>query len=172
MQLTDPTLHPVFIVYLLDKQEPDWVSLGPSELRRRIGSVSSENWNKIQAAKTALACSAPFDDFRMFSHVVRALNGTTVDFTTLPPPGVLELVGGAQMLHLLGTTQQEGKEFAEEIYQYSGAVSDFHAAGPLPEPLKKSGRYVKVPVQDPGVAEAANEYIGSLNALLMQQLGQ
>jgi len=168
VKLTDPALHPVFLAFLLDEGGAGWVEWGAAKLRSFVGPCSQGNWNKIQGAKTVRCSHAAFDDFRVFSHVVQALNGRTPNFLLLEPPSIPELVGGAQMVMLLAL--HTDKQFAPEVYRYAAAVSDLHGAGTLPEPLKKSSEYVKVPIRAPGLREEAAEYVGKLNRVLIAQM--
>ena len=173
MKLTDPSLHPVYLAYVLDERDPEWAERDPTDLRRMvtaIGPTSLVSWNKIQAAKTIRCGYAPFDDYRVFSHVVRALNGRTPNFLLLEPPEIPEMVGGAQMAKLLSLGTD--KEFDAEVVRYAAVVSDYHGAGALPDPLHGTRKYVKVPARTDELASAAKRYIASLNALLMSQMGE
>ena len=171
MQLTDPVLHPVYLAFVLDERDAGWIDRDPSSLRELVASIgptSQVNWNKIQAAKTVRCGHAPYDDFRVFNFVVRALGGRTPNFLLLEPPSVPEMVGGAQMMGLLSLGSD--KVFDAEVLRYAAVVSDYNGAGPLPEPLQGTKDYVKVPVRNPGLVEAAKGYVADLNTVLMIQM--
>jgi len=171
MQLTDPILHPVALACILDRKVPGWLDMDASVLRKKVAEVgpcSLENWTKIQAAKTVLTTARAFDDFRVFTFVVEGLNGKIPNFSTLEPPEIPELVGGAQIMMLLRLHSPIA--FSSEVIRYASVVSDMRQAGALPEPLEQTKEFVTIPPRDPDIAKDARLYVASLNKSLVGQM--
>jgi hypothetical protein len=159
---------------ILDAQAPGWLTLEPSELRARVGSIgpiSNENRNKLQAIRTLLRQpDAVQDDWRLFNVCVLALNGLTPDFRVAEAPAYAELIGaGGMAARLWADAGQRLAAYPSPLLRYAAAVAMFRNAPQLIPPFADGDVFMSRRGENTAAVADAVAYVLVLARRLEQQ---
>lgn len=120
---THQDAHPVALqLSLLRAFGQEWVDWEPetlwAEIQRVFKSQISElARNKVQAIKTVLVSSGPWEDWQVFEKVMQALNGVIPKWEFMQAPNIEQLYAGIDILSAL----RKG-EFSDEVKLYMAAA--------------------------------------------------
>lgn len=139
--------HPVAIVMvLLEKFGPQWFDWEADTLRTEIfatfntSSISEHNWQKIQAARTAMMTYGPWREWQIFEKVLQALNNNVPRFDIAQPCTLSQLMAGVDILNAL-----RREKFNEEIAAYVAACALEEGVFYLPPPLDFAQEKLSMP---------------------------
>lgn len=130
--------HPIALfMVLLKRFGADFLEWDPHALRKEIvssfeaTSVSELNWNKIEAARTAVLVSSPWSEWHVFEKVVQGLNNNEVDPEVGQPASLPQLMAGVDILSGLDSDMK----FSKEVAAYVAACALEAGVIYLPPPL-------------------------------------
>lgn len=139
--------HPVAIVMvLLEKFGPQWFDWEADTLRSEVfatfntSSISEHNWQKIQAARTAMMTYGPWREWQIFEKVVQAFNNNVPRFDIAQPCTLSQLMAGVDILNSL-----RREKFEDEIAGYVAACALEEGVFYLPPPLDFAQEKLSMP---------------------------
>ncbi len=150
--------HPViFSVVLTDKFGADWVEWEPEVLREEIErefrhTVSTINWDIIQAVRTLLSTESPWENWVAFTAVSSALNNNIVDFHSLQQPTPAQLANTVEIFNLLN----DDNSFSDEVIKFMAACCLHEDLVLVPEQLS----FVQDAVSQPRYRCEACDWVG------------
>jgi len=117
--------HPLVLdAACLKAFQTDWLWWEPeiihSELRRVFGqsTISTLNWQQIQACKTCHVVPTPWKEWEVFNTVIMALNNNIPDFHTMQKPSIAQVMVGLDIMSRIDSRQM----FSEEVEKFIAAV--------------------------------------------------
>lgn len=141
-------MHPVSASIVLTKAfDHDWVIWEPETLKAEIirefkaPSVSTHNWNKIQAARTMLNSDLFWNDWATFEKVIQAFNNNVPRFDILQVCTVAQLMAGVD----IANTIKKG-EFGDDVKSYTAVCAVENGIPAVTAPLVYAERALAAPM--------------------------
>lgn len=139
--------HPVALVMVLFRQfGADWVEWEPETLKAEVlsefnaTSISENNWQKIQAARTLFQSSGFWSEWEVFEKIIQALNNNIPRFDISQPCSLPQLMAG---IDIANTLREES--FDDEIQRYVVACALEEGVIYLPETLTFAQEVMSAP---------------------------
>ena len=129
--------HPIAIVMVLMKEfGHDWFGWAPEALRKEIltsfraTSVSEQNWQKIQAARTLFLATGYWAEWEVFEKINQAFNNNVPTFDVLQRCTLGQLMAGVDIAN-----QLRDETFSDEVMRYVACCAVDQGVTYLPSPL-------------------------------------
>lgn len=130
--------HPVALgMVLMEKFSYDWIEWEADTLKYEIirtfkaSGVSDHNWQKIQAFRTLLSTTLPWEEWDAFENVVLALNNVVPLVDILQMCSLAQLAAGVDIINQI----RDDQEYQSEVVGYVAACAVQEGVTWLPEPL-------------------------------------
>jgi hypothetical protein len=129
--------HPIALgMVVLERFGPEALDWEHDTLRREIvedfnaTSVSDHNWQKIQAFRTLLLATSPWQEWEVFENVIQALNNNIPDPEMVQRCSVAQIMAGVDIINEI-----RSEPFGVDVARYVAACAIENGVTYLPDPL-------------------------------------
>lgn len=141
--------HPVALgMVLFEKFGNDWVEWEAEALKHEIiqafraSGVSDHNWQKIQAFRTLMSTTLPFEEWDAFENVVLAFNNVVPIVDVVQMCSMAQLFAGVDIIRQV----RDDEPFGSDVAGYVAACALEEGVTYLPDPLDFASELLAEPM--------------------------